>query len=87
MMMFLKDLWGQWCIDVAGEEDCSFSAQELLDLIRDDVLEPRAWVRHRFTKRYALVAEVLYENGYIDLPTFDEWVPKPVGDYAVPIGS
>ena len=80
-MFFLKDRWGQWCIDVAGEEDCSYSAAELHQLVTEDVLEPQAWLRHLYTRRYSLVAEVLFANGLISQETFDEWLPKPVGRF------
>lgn len=77
MKLLLRDLFSQWRLDIAGEEDGNYTPAQLLELVQDDLLEPKAWVRHRFTRRFALVGEVLYENGLISQATFDIWVPKP----------
>lgn len=41
---------------------------------------PYTWLRHVWTRRYALVGEVLYANGLASESEFEAWFPLPRGE-------
>lgn len=75
----LRDFWGRWTIDEAGNEGDTLTLDEMERRVRQGELAARAWVRHAFTKRFLLAGEVLYHHGRITEDEFNDWVPKPIG--------
>ena len=73
----LRDFWGRWVVDLAGEPGEELNLEQLEARVREGVLAPRAWLRHRWTQHYALAGEVLYQHGRATEEELDEWIPKP----------
>lgn len=75
--MFLRDLFGWWHLDHAGELEGPYRPHELYDMVQTREVNPHQWARHAFTRRFRLVGEVLLESGLITEDEFDEMIPKP----------
>lgn len=43
-------------------------------------VSPVTWLRHVWTRRYALVGEVLYLNRLATDAEFEAWFPTPTGE-------
>ncbi|MBS1706131.1 MAG: hypothetical protein JST40_09675 [Armatimonadetes bacterium] len=76
MTFGIKGLWDRWMLD-RDPEIRSFTAAQLHEMVLHDQLNTHAFVRHAWTGRFALVAEVLLANRLISQKEFDLWVPKP----------
>lgn len=75
----LRDWWSQWSIDRAGVESGLYRAKELQELFERGEITPHTWLRHRWTRRYALVGEVLYLNDLASTSDYESWFPHPRG--------
>ena len=84
-MWLFKDLHSRWRLDSMPDDFRSFTAMELHRLVYEGAVRPRAFVRNTFSRRFALVAEVLLANRLISEEKFEEWVPFRVT--ALPQGS
>jgi len=73
----LRDFWGRWYVDHAGEFGEELTLDQLEAQVKSGALPPRAWLRHRWTGHFALAAEVLFQHGRVSEAQLDEWLPKP----------
>ena len=73
----LRDFWGQWSIDRAGNESGRFTLRDLKRMVAAGDIDPHTWLRHLWTRRYALVGEVLYQHGFASDEDLGRWFPSP----------
>jgi hypothetical protein len=50
---------------------------ELREMLDRGELRPNNWLRHRWTRKFALVGEVLYLNALASDEEFEAWFPVP----------
>lgn len=75
----LKSWWSQWAVDRAGVESGAYRVGELRKMLETGEVNAHTWLRHVWTRRYALVGEVLYMNDLASEAEFEEWFPQPRG--------
>lgn len=75
--MGFADFLGQWAIDRAGVQSGRYRIDDIAKMVREGSLQPRAWLRHVWTQKFALAGEVLYQHGKVDEDQFDRWFPVP----------
>lgn len=73
----LRDFWGQWSIDERGVEHGRYGLDDLVQMMQQGVITPRTWLRHVWTRRYALAGEILFQHGKVTEDEFDVWFPAP----------
>lgn len=73
---WLRDRFGRWAIDRAGEESGSYTAREIRRMLDNGTVTPHTWLRHSWTRRYSLVGEMLFSNGLCTEEEFDAWFPN-----------
>ena len=66
-------------MDRAGVESGSHQVHELRKMLATGEVDAHTWLRHVWTRRYALVGEVLYLNDLASRAEFEEWFPEPRG--------
>ena len=74
---FIRDWWSQWAIDRAGVESGRHRVLDLRIQLNHGEITPHTWLRHVWTRRYALVGEVLYMNDLASDEEFEAWFPMP----------
>ncbi|MBI1756641.1 MAG: hypothetical protein HYR64_05990 [Fimbriimonas ginsengisoli] len=74
-MFGLRDWWSQWAVDRAGVESGRHRPVELREMLDRGEVNPHNWLRHRWTRRFALVGEVLYLNDFASDEEFEAWFP------------
>ena len=72
----IREFWGRWAIDIAGEERGAYRLKELLAMFRAGDIGGKTWLRSIRTRRYSLVAETLYEHELISDAEFEQLVPR-----------
>lgn len=73
----VRDWWSQWSIDRAGIESGCHKVQEVREMVDRGQIDPHHWLRHFWTRRYALVGEVLYANDLASDEEYAAWFPNP----------
>lgn len=76
----LRSRWSRWAIDRAGIESGNYGPHDLRAMLDKGEVTPYTWLRHAWTRRYALVGEVLYANGLASQSEFEVWFPLPSGE-------
>jgi hypothetical protein len=76
----LRSRWSRWAIDRAGVESGNYSPRALRAMLDRGEITPHTWLRHVWTRRYALVGEVLFANGLASELEFEAWFPLPSGE-------
>ncbi|MFN8220992.1 MAG: hypothetical protein U0S12_12780 [Fimbriimonadales bacterium] len=74
-----RDWWGRWAIDRAGVEEGSYTLREILAKVEGGEIGAHTWLRHVFTRRYALAGEILAQHGLASDEQYERWFPKPDG--------
>jgi hypothetical protein len=73
----IRDLWSRWAVDEAGMEIGSPPVPELRRMLDRGEVTPHTWLRHVWTRKFALVGEVLLYNDLATQEEFDRWFPNP----------
>lgn len=80
MFSLVRDWFGVWAIDRAGVESGKYRHKELRRLLDSGEVTPHTWVRHVWTRRFALLGEVLFANGHATPDEYEGWFPMPSSD-------
>ena len=72
---FFRDKIGVWSIDKAGIEEGRFRARDIRSLLEEGAIGPHTWLRHFWSRKYSLVGETLYYNGFATEAEFCKWFP------------
>ncbi|MBI5707920.1 MAG: hypothetical protein HZC36_13125 [Armatimonadetes bacterium] len=75
MFFMIRDWWSQWAVDRAGEETGRHRPLELRTMLGTGEITPNTWLRHIWTRRYALAGEVLFMNDLASEEEFEKWFP------------
>ncbi|MEQ1824141.1 MAG: hypothetical protein ABL949_16650 [Fimbriimonadaceae bacterium] len=73
---WVRDRWGLWAVDRAGLESGRHRIAELRDMLDGGEVGPKNWLRHVWTRRFSLVGETLYGNGFATEEEFEQWFPE-----------
>jgi hypothetical protein len=77
LLFGIRDWWSQWAVDRAGIESGRLRPREIREMIDRGELGPRSWLRHRWTRRFALAGEVLWMNDLASAEEIETWFPNP----------
>lgn len=77
LFALIRDKFGIWSIDRAGQEFGRFRLRDLEELLQSGEVGPHTWLRHSITRKYSLVGEILYYNGRATQEQFESWFPEP----------
>ncbi len=74
-VFLLRDWWSIWAVDRVGVETGRHSVSELRDLLDRGEIGPKTWLRHAWTRKFALAGEVLYCHQLATAEEFEAWFP------------
>lgn len=77
LFALIRDKFGVWAVDRAGEEHGRYRLTELEGLLEKGEVSPHTWLRHAITRKYSLVGEILFYNGRVSREQFEAWFPEP----------
>ncbi len=77
LLFGLNDWWSQWAIDRAGVESGRHRVRHLRDMLDRGEITPKTWLRHVWTRKFALVGQVLFLNRLATEEEFETWFPNP----------